>query len=190
MCQSSGELLYPGSQQTWFKEQWEFHESALSCPQNQPSSVWRVDVLRCCSFHDSVFCSFLWAAGKSTNWEGGIRVPGILRWPGSIPSGRQVDGPTSNMDLFPTVVQLSGASVPKDRWAARQWHSTASTCQSKPSGAWNLGHILKKRGRGSLCDSLGSSRILAQETCFEGGRGYEGNPEALIRAFISHCDSQ
>ncbi|KAE8278763.1 Steryl-sulfatase [Larimichthys crocea] len=57
----------------------------------------------------------IYKAGKSTNWEGGIRVPGILRWPGSIPSGRQVDGPTSNMDLFPTVVQLSGASVPKDR---------------------------------------------------------------------------
>uniref|UniRef100_A0AAQ4PDJ8 Steroid sulfatase (microsomal), isozyme S n=1 Tax=Gasterosteus aculeatus aculeatus TaxID=481459 RepID=A0AAQ4PDJ8_GASAC len=54
-------------------------------------------------------------AGKSTNWEGGIRVPGILRWPGNIPSGREVDEPTSNMDLFPTLVRLSGASVPVDR---------------------------------------------------------------------------
>lgn len=57
----------------------------------------------------------IYKAGKSTNWEGGIRVPGILRWPGRIPSGRQIDEPTSNMDLFPTVVQLSGASVPEDR---------------------------------------------------------------------------
>ncbi|XP_072235414.1 steryl-sulfatase isoform X1 [Leuresthes tenuis] len=57
----------------------------------------------------------IYKAGKSTNWEGGIRVPGILRWPGKIPSGRQIDEPTSNMDLFPTVVQLSGASVPQDR---------------------------------------------------------------------------
>ncbi|XP_070787029.1 steryl-sulfatase [Enoplosus armatus] len=54
-------------------------------------------------------------AGKSTNWEGGIRVPGILRWLGHIPGGRQVDEPTSNMDLFPTVARLSGASVPEDR---------------------------------------------------------------------------
>lgn len=63
-------------------------------------------------------CSFFFfyrAAGKSTNWEGGIRVPGILRWPGKIPGGRQIDEPTSHMDLFPTVVQLSGASVPEDR---------------------------------------------------------------------------
>ncbi|XP_053170310.1 steryl-sulfatase [Scomber japonicus] len=57
----------------------------------------------------------IYKAGKSTNWEGGIRVPGILRWPGKIPDGRQVDEPTSNMDLFPTVVRLSGATVPKDR---------------------------------------------------------------------------
>ncbi|CAK6965482.1 steryl-sulfatase [Scomber scombrus] len=57
----------------------------------------------------------IYKAGKSTNWEGGIRVPGILRWPGKIPGGRQVDEPTSNMDLFPTVVRLSGATVPQDR---------------------------------------------------------------------------
>ncbi|XP_028998698.1 steryl-sulfatase [Betta splendens] len=57
----------------------------------------------------------IYKAGKSTNWEGGIRVPGILRWPGRIPSGAQVDQPTSNMDVFPTVVRLSGASIPQDR---------------------------------------------------------------------------
>ncbi|XP_029379639.1 steryl-sulfatase isoform X1 [Echeneis naucrates] len=57
----------------------------------------------------------IYKAGKSTNWEGGIRVPGILSWPGTIPTGAQVDEPTSNMDLFPTVVRLSGASVPEDR---------------------------------------------------------------------------
>lgn len=57
----------------------------------------------------------IYKAGKSTNWEGGIRVPGILRWPGRIPAGRQVDEPTSNMDLFPTIVQLSGGTLPEDR---------------------------------------------------------------------------
>lgn len=43
-------------------------------------------------------------------------MPGILRWPEKIPDGIEVDEPTSNMDLFPTVVRLSGASVPADRW--------------------------------------------------------------------------
>ncbi|XP_060922737.1 steryl-sulfatase [Limanda limanda] len=57
----------------------------------------------------------IYKAGKGTNWEGGIRVPGIVSWPGKIPGGVEIDEPTSNMDLFPTVVHLSGASVPEDR---------------------------------------------------------------------------
>uniref|UniRef100_A0A2K6GK45 Arylsulfatase D n=1 Tax=Propithecus coquereli TaxID=379532 RepID=A0A2K6GK45_PROCO len=48
-------------------------------------------------------------------WEGGIRVPGIFRWPGVLPAGRVVAEPTSLMDVFPTVVQLGGGQVPQDR---------------------------------------------------------------------------
>ncbi|XP_030635945.1 steryl-sulfatase [Chanos chanos] len=59
--------------------------------------------------------SGIYKGGKSTNWEGGIRVPGILRWPGMLPGGKIVDEPTSNMDIFPTVVKLTGAPIPNDR---------------------------------------------------------------------------
>ncbi|XP_032186484.1 arylsulfatase D isoform X1 [Mustela erminea] len=48
-------------------------------------------------------------------WEGGIRVPGIFRWPGVLPAGRVIHEPTSLMDVFPTVVQLGGGHVPQDR---------------------------------------------------------------------------
>ncbi|XP_038182131.1 arylsulfatase L [Arvicola amphibius] len=48
-------------------------------------------------------------------WEGGIRVPGIFRWPGVLPAGRVVDEPTSMMDVFPTVVLLGGGTEPRDR---------------------------------------------------------------------------
>lgn len=58
--------------------------------------------------------SFL--GGKSTNWEGGIRVPGLLRWPGVIQAGTYIDDPTSNMDIFPTIVKLAGAQLPYDRY--------------------------------------------------------------------------
>uniref|UniRef100_W5LHU7 Steroid sulfatase n=1 Tax=Astyanax mexicanus TaxID=7994 RepID=W5LHU7_ASTMX len=57
----------------------------------------------------------IYKAGKSTNWEGGIRVPGILHWPGQIPAGKVIDEPTSNMDLFPSVLKLAGANIPSDR---------------------------------------------------------------------------
>ncbi|XP_077102916.1 steryl-sulfatase isoform X1 [Siphateles boraxobius] len=59
--------------------------------------------------------SSIYKAGKSTNWEGGIRIPGILRWPGVLPAGKVIDEPTSNMDIFPTVLNLAGASIPSDR---------------------------------------------------------------------------
>ncbi|XP_075395877.1 steryl-sulfatase-like [Tenrec ecaudatus] len=57
----------------------------------------------------------IFKGGKSNNWEGGIRVPGILRWPGVIPAGQEVHEPTSNMDIFPTVAKLAGSPLPDDR---------------------------------------------------------------------------
>lgn len=57
----------------------------------------------------------IYKGGKANNWEGGIRVPGILRWPGVIPAGLEIDEPTSNMDIFPTVAKLAGSPLPEDR---------------------------------------------------------------------------
>uniref|UniRef100_A0A8C5M4Q3 Arylsulfatase D n=1 Tax=Leptobrachium leishanense TaxID=445787 RepID=A0A8C5M4Q3_9ANUR len=47
--------------------------------------------------------------------EGGIRVPGIFRWPGVLPAGTEVDQPTSLMDIFTTVIKIGGGQVPQDR---------------------------------------------------------------------------
>lgn len=55
------------------------------------------------------------AGGKATNWEGGIRVPGLLRYPRRLAPGLEIAEPTSNMDLFPTVAALAGAELPADR---------------------------------------------------------------------------
>lgn len=57
----------------------------------------------------------IFKSGKGTNFEGGIRVPGLVRWTGAIDAGREIDEPTSNMDLFPTIVHLSGGDTPTDR---------------------------------------------------------------------------
>lgn len=61
------------------------------------------------------YLACLYTAGKSTNWEGGIRVPGILRWSAVLPGNKSIDEPTSNMDIFPTVAKLTGAGIPDDR---------------------------------------------------------------------------
>ncbi|EHB03941.1 Steryl-sulfatase [Heterocephalus glaber] len=57
----------------------------------------------------------IYKGGKANNWEGGIRIPGILRWPRVIQAGLEIDEPTSNMDIFPTVAKVAGASLPQDR---------------------------------------------------------------------------
>ena len=52
---------------------------------------------------------------KATTWEGGQRVPGIVRWPGTIVPGRISDEVVTSMDLYPTLAGLCGAAVPTDR---------------------------------------------------------------------------
>ena len=50
--------------------------------------------------------------GKLTNFEGGIRVPGLARWPGKVPAGRVCDDIISTIDLYATFSTLIGATVP------------------------------------------------------------------------------
>ena len=52
---------------------------------------------------------------KSNNWEGGLRVPLIARWPGRIPAGHVSDAPAIMMDLFPTALKAAGIPIPTDR---------------------------------------------------------------------------
>ena len=50
--------------------------------------------------------------GKGTSFEGGIRVPTLMRWPGRIPAGTQCNELAATIDLFPTVAGLIGAQPP------------------------------------------------------------------------------
>ena len=47
---------------------------------------------------------------KGTLWEGGIRVPAIMRWPGSVPSGRVNEQPAITMDWTATFLRAAGVS--------------------------------------------------------------------------------
>ena len=46
--------------------------------------------------------------GKSQLYEGGIRVPLIVRWPGEIPAGSRCKQPTANYDFYPTMLAAAG----------------------------------------------------------------------------------
>ena len=53
--------------------------------------------------------------GKITTWEGGVRVPCLAWWPGTIAPGRVVQDLASELDLFATCIELAGGRLPADR---------------------------------------------------------------------------
>jgi arylsulfatase A-like enzyme len=65
---------------------------------------------------DAAFTPF--RSAKGSTWEGGVRVPGLVIWPGTIEAGRQSDGLFDFNDVLPTAMALAGASdkLPADRY--------------------------------------------------------------------------
>ncbi len=53
--------------------------------------------------------------GKGSTYEGGLRVPCLVRWPGHVPAGRVSDAIFSTLDFLPTFGTLAGFDVPGDR---------------------------------------------------------------------------
>jgi arylsulfatase A len=49
---------------------------------------------------------------KGTTWEGGLRVPFIVRWPNHVPAGADCSTLLTSMDLLPTLARAAGTAVP------------------------------------------------------------------------------
>jgi arylsulfatase A len=52
---------------------------------------------------------------KGSTWEGGVREPCIMRWPGKSPAGTTCDRIAGNIDVLPTFAKLVGVEPPQDR---------------------------------------------------------------------------
>ena len=52
--------------------------------------------------------------GKGEAWEGGIRVPAVMQWPGTIPAGTVSTADAVHFDLFATILDLAGIAIPKE----------------------------------------------------------------------------
>ena len=53
--------------------------------------------------------------GKGTVYEGGMRVPCVMRWPSHIPTGKVSDQVASTIDFLPTLAAITGAEISEDR---------------------------------------------------------------------------
>ncbi len=59
-------------------------------------------------------CNDPWRDGKQSHYDGGLRIPFFVRWPGVIPAGSRCDYPGQTFDLFPTLLEAAGAPLPPD----------------------------------------------------------------------------
>jgi arylsulfatase A-like enzyme len=94
--------------------------------------------------------------GKGTTFDGGQRVPCIMRWPGQIPAESVHREPISAMDILPTLAKLAGAELParpidgRDIWPVLSGRPTSGSppppffffagwnLQAVRSGRWKL----------------------------------------------------
>ena len=53
--------------------------------------------------------------GKGTSWEGGQRVPCLMRWTGVIPEGEICNKLASSIDILPTLAAITGAKLPDNK---------------------------------------------------------------------------
>ena len=62
--------------------------------------------------HPKITHNTPYRAGKGFVYQGGLRIPLIVRWPGHVPAGALVDDPVINTDWVPTLLELAGQPVP------------------------------------------------------------------------------
>ena len=54
-------------------------------------------------------------SGKAGYYEGGLHIPLLVRWPGNVAAGSKSDVPVTQIDLYPTFLEISGATAPKNQ---------------------------------------------------------------------------
>jgi arylsulfatase len=80
---------------------------------------------------------------KATNWEGGFRVPALVRWPGKIPAGRVSNDIVAHEDWLPTL--LAAAGVPDVKERLLQGHQAgAKSFKVHLDGYNQLDHLMGK----------------------------------------------
>jgi arylsulfatase A-like enzyme len=94
--------------------------------------------------------------GKGTSWDGGVREPFVVRWPGQVPAGRVCHEPLMTIDILPTLARLAGADLPtlpidgKDAWSLLHGDAGARSPHEAYFFFWNRGLEAVRSGRWKL----------------------------------------
>ncbi len=78
---------------------------------------------------------------KGTLYEGGIRTPALVNWPGKIPAGKEVPAPIHVADWFPTLAHLTGYKSKTDlKWdGANMWSALLGEKMESPRTLYWMG---------------------------------------------------
>ncbi len=100
---------------------------------------------------------------KGFIYEGGLRVPGIVRWPGRIPAGSTSDEPINGTDLLPTLCAAAGVEVQLDVPIdgvdlLPNWTANKPIERAKPLFWW----LFHARGGKQVAMRIGDYKILAR----------------------------
>jgi arylsulfatase A-like enzyme len=116
---------------------------------------------------------------KSTMWEGGLRVPFIMTWPGKLPAGKVTDEFVTALELVPTLLAATGAPAPegvkldgfdmlpilrgeaKSPREAMFWQRRSD--KAARVGNWKWLESAKGNGLYDLSTDLGEERDLSKE---------------------------
>ena len=86
--------------------------------------------------------------GKYTLWEGGIRVPCIIRWPGKFDAGKESHQPIITMDITATILTAAGAKLPANLDGENMIDEIAGKKEIKPRNLfWRLPRPNSKFGQ-------------------------------------------
>lgn len=75
--------------------------------------------------------------GKGTAWEGGVREPCVIRYPGIIPAGITIDVPFMTIDILPSLAHITGASLPENYIDGKNaWNVIVGESSESPQEAY------------------------------------------------------
>ena len=114
--------------------------------------------------------------GKGGTYEGGIRVPCVMRWKNKFPKGLVCDGMTMHFDIFSTILEAAGLAVPKANGSnpvhgvSLLKHILSEGKEPLPERTifWELtGKVAARKGKWKLVGTIESTRGRWEQTVAE-----------------------
>ena len=106
-------------------------------------------------------------AGKGFLYDGGVRVPLIVRFPGGTDAGRMMTGPVSTGDLVPTICRLAGVAAPQPAEFRDLADAAPPSASDDRPFFWHQPHYTNQGGRPAGAIRLGDWKLVEH---FEDGR--------------------